>query len=408
MRIQYERAIVGVAGVLLACLLAAGCGGTKAGGEAKPAGMGAPQGPPPEVAVYVVKPERVAITTELAGRTAPCLMAEVRPQVGGIVQKRLFNEGADVKEGDVLYQIDPATLQAAFDNAQAALARAEANLTPLGSRSKRYSELLAAKALSQQEYDDAAAAVKQAEAEIGSARAALETARINLDHTRVTAPISGRIGKSTVTVGALVMASQPAALATIQQLDPIYVDVTQSSVNLLRLRQKMTDGLIQRDGANQAKVQLVLEDGTRYPLEGTLQFSDVTVDPATGSVGLRTVFPNPDHTLLPGMYARAILEEGVNEQALLVSQQGVTRDPRGNAVALVVGEGDKVEPRTLKVDRAIGEKWLVSEGLKPGDRVIMEGTQKARPGSVVTAVPYAPEALPAADASAAPQTAAAK
>ena len=254
-----------------------------------------------------VKPQRVAITTELPGRTSAYLVAEVRPQVGGIIQKRLFTEGSDVKAGDVLYQIDPATYQAAWDSAKAQLARAEANISTARVRAERYKELVEIKAVSRQEFDDATAALKQAEADIEGGKAAVETARINLAYTRVTAPIAGRIGKSSVTVGALVMAGQGMPLSTIQQIDPVYVDVTQSSASLLRLQQSMASGTLKRDSANRAKVKLILEDGTPYPLEGALQFQDVTVDPTTGSYILRIVFPNPKRVLLPGMFARAIL-----------------------------------------------------------------------------------------------------
>ena len=362
------------------------------------------QAGPPEVAVMEVKPQRIAITTELPGRTSAYLIAEVRPQVGGIIQKRLFAEGSDVKAGAVLYQIDPATYQAASDSAKAALARAEANVTSIRFRAERYKELVEIRAVSRQEYDDATAALKQAEAEIAAGKAAVETARINLAYTRVTAPIAGRIGKSSVTVGALVTAGQGIPLATIQQIDPVYVDVTQSSASLLRLQQSMASGALKRDNANRAKVKLILEDGTPYLLEGTLQFQDVTVDPTTGSYILRIVFPNPKRILLPGMFARAVLEEGVNEQALLIPQQGVSRDPKGNPVALIVDAEGKVQQRMLTLDRAIGDKWLVSAGLAPGDQVIVEGVQKVKPGASVKAVPFegarSPDARPAAPAAA--------
>ena len=367
--------------VLLGILILAGCGQNSTAKAPSQAG-------PPEVAVVEVKPERVAITTELPGRTSAYLVAEVRPQVGGIIQKRLFTEGSDVKAGAILYQIDPATYQAASDSAKAALARAEANVTSIRYRAERYKELVEIKAVSRQEYDDAAAALKQAEADIEAGKAAVETARINLAYTRVNAPITGRIGKSSVTVGALVTASQGIPLATIQQIDPVYVDVTQSSATLLRLQQSMASGALKRDSANRAKVKLILEDGTPYPLEGTLQFQDVTVDPTTGSVILRVVFPNPKGILLPGMFVRAILEEGVNEQALLVPQQGVSRDPKGNPLALVADTEGKVQQRMLTLDRAIGDKWLVSDGLAPGDRVIVEGLQKVKPGVSVKVVPF--------------------
>jgi membrane fusion protein (multidrug efflux system) len=384
---------VAIMGMLAAYLVLTGCGKT-------PVGSGPMQGGTPEVGVVVVQPQRVALTTELSGRTSAFLIAEVRPQVGGIIQKRLFTEGADVKAGAVLYQIDPATYQAAYSSAKALLARAEANLNPARLKAERYKELVKINAVSQQDYDDASAALKLAEADVEASKAALETARINLAYTSVTAPISGRISRSSVTVGALVSASQGTALATIQQLDQVYVDVTQSSAEILRLKQALASGQLKKAIASQSKVKLILEDGTPYPLEGVLKFSEVTVDQTTGSVTLRTVFPNPKHILLPGMYVRAVLEEGVNDKAILIPQQGVTRNPAGNAMVMVVGAEDKVEPRVIKVERTVGDSWLVSEGLKAGDRVILEGLQKARPGTPVKAVLFGskPDATPAATA----------
>jgi membrane fusion protein (multidrug efflux system) len=350
----------------------------------------------------------VALTTELSGRTSPQLLAEVRPQVGGIIQKRLFTEGSEVRAGQVLYQIDPASYQAAFASAKAAESRAEANLMTVRLRAGRYQELVKINAVSQQDNDDAQAALKQAEADVASTKAAVETARINLAYTKITAPISGRIGRSTVTDGALVTASQPAALATIQQLGSMYVDVTQSSADLIKLKQNLASGMLKKGESAQAKVKLLLEDGTPYPLPGTLKFSEVTVDQSTGSITLRAVFPNPKQTLLPGMFVRAILEEGVIDQAILVPQRGVTRDPSGGAMVMVVGAEDKVEPRPIKVVRTVGDSWLVSDGLKPGDRVILEGFQKARPGTPVKTVPFGAPPAPAAPAGAAPQPAPAK
>jgi membrane fusion protein (multidrug efflux system) len=312
--------------------------------------------------------------------------------VGGIIQKRLFTEGTDVKAGEVLYQIDPATYQAAYAGAKANLSRSEANIISVRLKAERYKELVDINAVSRQDYDDASAALKQAEADVEAGKAAVETARINLDYTKVTAPISGRIGRSSVTNGALVTASQPAALATIQQLSPIYVDVTQSSAELLRLKQNLASGLLKSNGAAQARVRLLLEDGSSYPLPGTLKFSEVTVDQSTGSITLRAIFPNPKQTLLPGMFVRAILEEGVNEHAILVPQRGVTRNPAGNAMVMVVGSEEKVEPRVIKVVQTVEDSWLVSEGLKAGDRVILEGLQKARPGTPVKAVPFGSKA----------------
>ncbi len=380
-------------GVLAGFLITSGC-------ERQPQNAAPPAGPP-EVSVVTLQPERVTITTELSGRTSAYLIAEVRPQVNGIIQKRLFTEGADVKAGDVLYQIDPALYQAAYDSARASLARAEANVTSIRYRSERYKELAAIKAVSRQDYDDTVAALKQAEAEIEVGKAAVESARINLDYTRVTAPISGSIGRSLVTVGALATAGQGSPLATIQQIDPVYVDVTQSSASLLRLQQSMESGTLKRDRSNRARVRLNLEDGTPYPLEGALQFQDITVDPTTGSYILRIVFPNPRRILLPGMYVRAILEEGVNEQAILVPQQGVGRNPKGEPVSLIVDAEGRVQQRMLTLDRTVGDKWLVSSGLEPEDRVIVEGSQKVKPGVSVKAVPFSeahnPAAPPAAE-----------
>ena len=363
---------------------------------------------PPEVGIVVVKQEKVALTTELSGRTSPQLLAEVRPQVGGIIQKRLFTEGSEVSKGQVLYQIDPASYQAAFASAKAAESRAEANLFSVRLKAGRYQDLVKINAVSQQDNDDAQASLKQAEADVASTKAAVETARINLAYTKITAPISGRIGRSTVTDGALVTASQTAALATIQQLGSMYVDVTQSSADLLKLKQNLASGMLKKGESAQAKVKLLLEDGTPYPLTGTLKFSEVTVDQSTGSITLRAVFPNPKQTLLPGMFVRAVLEEGVIDQAILIPQRGVTRNPAGGAVVMVVGTEDKAEPRPIKVVRTVGDSWLVSDGLKVGDRVILEGLQKARPGTPVKPVPFGAPPAPAAPAGAAPQPAPAK
>jgi len=344
------------------------------------------QQPVPEVAVTVMRYEKVPITTELPGRTSAYLVAEVRPQVSGIIQKRLFVEGSDVKAGDVLYQIDPAPYRAALNNAMGALGRAEANLPAIRSKYERYKDLVNDKAVSQQEYEDIAAAYKQAEADIQYWKASVESARINLGYTNITAPITGRVGKSNVTVGALVTANQPAALAVIQQIDPIYVDATQSSASQLQLKGHMAAGRIKSAGKDQARVKLMLEDGTPYNIEGSLKFSDITVEPSTGSFILRMVFPNPKFTLLPGMYVRAIVQEGVIEKAILVPQQGIFRDPKGNPFTLIVDAEGKVQQRKLTLGRAIGDKWNVSEGLKVGDRVIVEGIQKVRPGVSVKVI----------------------
>ncbi len=347
-----------------------------------------PATPMPEVATVTIAQQRVVLTTELPGRTSPYLISEVRPQVNGLVLKRLFTEGTDVKAGQELYQIDPAPFQAALDNAKAALGRAEANLPAIQSRVNRYKEALAEKAVSQQDFDDADAALKQATADVQYYKAMVETATINLKYAHVVSPISGRIGKSAVTDGAIVTAYQPMALATIQQLDPIYVDVPQSTTELLRLKERLEAGHLNRDGENQNKVQLILEDGTVYSEEGTLQFRDVSVDPTTGSVILRMVFPNPKGILLPGMFVRAVVKEGVNEKAILIPQQAVARDPKGNPTALAVGNDGKVIQKLLTVDRTIGDKWLVSSGIASGDSVIVEGMQKVRPGATVKAVPF--------------------
>ncbi|MCX5861787.1 MAG: efflux RND transporter periplasmic adaptor subunit [Deltaproteobacteria bacterium] len=348
------------------------------------------QSPPPvpEVVTVNAQPQRLVLTTELPGRTSAYLVAEIRPQVNGIIQKRLFPEGSEVKAGDVLYQIDPAPFHAALDSARAALGRSEANLPTIRLRAERYRGLLSEKAVSQQDYDDKEAALKQAEADIEYWKAAVETARINLGYTRVTAPIAGRIGKSNVTDGALVTAYQALALATIQEIDPIYVDVPQSTSELLRLKRRLEEGHLNQDGPNQKKVKLTLEDGAAYPLNGTLQFRDVTVDPTTGSVILRVVFPNPEGVLLPGMFVRAVVKEGINEHAILIPQQAVSRDPKGNPVTLIVDGEGHVQQRMLSLDRAIGDKWLVSSGLSPGDRVIIEGMQRVRPGASVKVVPF--------------------
>lgn len=397
MQTTYSTKLIAVAGIIIAALMTASCSKPK---------QAPPQSGTPEVGVVTVQPQRVAITTELPGRTSPFLIAEVRPQVGGIIRKRLFVEGSDVKAGQTLYQIDPATYQAAFASAKAAETRAEANLIPARLKEGRYKDLVKIRAVSQQDYDDAQAALKQAEADVAATRAAVETARINLAYTKITAPISGRIGRSTVTDGALVTASQTTALATIQQFNSMYVDVTQSSSELLKLKQSLASGLLKKGGTDQARVKLLLEDGSAYPVPGTLKFSEVTVDQGTGSITLRAIFPNPKQTLLPGMFVRAIVEEGVNEQAILVPQRGVTRNPKGEAVVMLVGAEEKVEPRTIKVARTIGDNWLVSDGLKAGDRVIVEGFQKARPGTAVKPMPFGakPETPPAGT----PQPAAAK
>ncbi len=341
----------------------------------------------PEVGTVTIRVERAVLTMELPGRTSAFLVAEIRPQVNGIIQKRLFKEGSDVKTGSILYQIDPAPYQAAYEQAKAAVAVAEANVPSSRSRVERYKKLLAIRAVGEQDYDDAVSVFVTAEAGAVSARAAMENARINLEYTPIKSPIPGRIGRSNVTVGALVNAYQGSPLAVVQQMDPIYVDLIQSSAEVLRLRRNMESGRLKQDKVAWSKVKLLLEDGTPYPLDGTLQFRDVTVDPSTGSVTLRAVFPNPDNVLLPGMFVRALVEEGMNDAALFVPQQGVTRNAKGDPIAWVVDKTGKVEQRLLEVDRAIGDKWLVTKGLAVGDQVIVEGSQKVRPGASVKVVP---------------------
>ncbi|EJP5710314.1 efflux RND transporter periplasmic adaptor subunit [Salmonella enterica] len=345
----------------------------------------------PQVTVYVVETAPLAVTTELPGRTSAFRIAEVRPQVSGIVLKRNFTEGSDVEAGQSLYQIDPATYQADYDSAKGELAKSEAAAAIAHLTVKRYVPLVGTKYISQQEYDQAIADARQADAAVVAAKAAVESARINLAYTKVTSPISGRIGKSNVTEGALVTNGQSTELATVQQLDPIYVDVTQSSNDFMRLKQSVEQGNLHKDSAS-STVQLVMENGQVYPIKGTLQFSDVTVDESTGSITLRAVFPNPQHSLLPGMFVRARIDEGVQPNAILVPQQGVTRTPRGDAMVMVVNDKSQVEARNVVAAQAIGDKWLISEGLKPGDKVIVSGLQKARPGVQVKATTDAPAA----------------
>lgn len=385
-RTPYAR----VAGTLAAGLVLAFLYSPVVGAQ-PPGGMNAP---PPEVAFITVQPEEITLTTELPGRTSAYLVAEVRPQVSGIIQKRAFTEGSNVKEGDVLYEIEPAPYQAAYDLAVAGLARAEANVPPVELMVQRQKDLVPTGAVSQQAYDEAVAKLKQVKAEVEYSKAAIKSAKINLDFTQVKAPISGRIGRSNVTVGALATAHQGPAFATIQQLDPIYVDVTQSTAQMEALRKRLEDGRLVRNDDTVNKARLLLEDGTEYSGEGTLQFRDVTVDPTTGSVILRILFSNPDEMLLPGMFVRAVITEGVNTQAILVPQQAVTRTPRGAPLVMLVNAEGKSEQRMLTLERTIGDRWLVSEGLAPGDRVIVEGLQRLRPGMAVNAVPWEPGKAP--------------
>ncbi len=360
-RTPAKRALVPALLVAMATL--AGCGKNEAPQQAQT----------PEVGVVTLQAQTVPLSTELPGRTTAFRVAEVRPQVNGIILKRLFKEGSDVKEGQQLYQIDPATYEATYQSAKA-------NLMSTQQQAERYKLLVADEAVSKQQYADAQAAALQA-------KAAVDQAQINLRYTKVLSPISGRIGRSAVTEGALVTNGQATAMATVQQLDPIYVDVTQPSTSLLRLRRELAAGNLQKAGDNAAKVKLFLEDGSAYPLEGRLEFSEVSVDQGTGSVTIRAVFPNPRHELLPGMFVHAVLQEGVKDKAILAPQQGVTRDLRGQPTALVLGADDKVELRNIKTDRTVGAYWLVTEGLKPGDRLITEGLQYVQPGAKAKAVP---------------------
>jgi membrane fusion protein (multidrug efflux system) len=339
-----------------------------------------------EVAIVTVAPQPVELTTELPGRTSAYQMAEIRPQVNGIIQQRLFREGADVKAGQQLYQVDPAPLRVKYDLAKASLGKARANLPSVQLRVERYQELLADNAVSRQDYDDAAATLGQTRADIQYWEAAVEAARIDLEYTRINAPFPGRIGRSHLKTGTLVTAYQAAPLATLQQLDPIYVDVVQSSADLLRLRRNLATGRLSKEDENGQKVRLFLEDGTPYPLEGTLQFADVTVDPTTGSFSMRIVVPNPDHILLPGMFVRAVVKEGVARQATLVPQQGVSRTPKGEPIVLVVDHAGTVRQRLLTLDRAIGDQWLIASGLATGEHLIVEGMLKVRPGMAVSTV----------------------
>ena len=375
---------------VIAALLFTACGDKQP--EPGPPGPG---GEAPAVTVVTVRSEAVPVVSELPGRTTPYMIAEVRPQVSGIIKQRHFKEGSEVKPGQVLYQIDPAPYQAALDSAQADLARAEANAEAVRLRADRYAELVKIEAVSKQDNEEAAAAMKQAQADIGSAKAALQKAKIDFGYTRVTSPIAGRIGRSAVTAGALVTANQAEPLATVQKLDPIYVDLTQSSGELLRMRRDLESGKFSRDGNDAVPVQLVLEDGSLHGAGGKLAFSEVTVDQATGSVTLRAVFPNPRGELLPGMYVRARLSQGVQANAILVPHAAVSRDPKGNASVLVVNGESKVETRTVKAGRSHGDQWVVTEGLAAGDRVIVEGLQRVKPGTPVEAQDMAAAGPPA-------------
>lgn len=372
---------------LLAAL--AGCGDKPAAGANGPAAGGAP--PPPEVAVVTIEPKRLSLTTELPGRLEASRIAQVRARVPGIVLKRTFEEGSNVKAGQVLFRIDPASLQAAFSSTQAAVSKAQANLAQASLKVQRYKPLVETSAISKQEYDDALTAQKQAVADLATSRATSQNAGLSLGYATVTAPISGRIGRAQVTEGALVGQGEATPLATVQQVDPIYVNLTQSSTDVLRLRRAMASGKLQSAGPDAARVELVTEDGQVYPQSGKLLFSDLTVDESSGAITLRASFPNPSRMLLPGMYVRARLEQAVNDAALTVPQQAVQRTNDGASV-MVVGTDNKVAARPVKADTAQGNLWVVTSGLKPGDRVIVEGLQKAKPGAVVKTVPWTPPA----------------
>lgn len=369
---------------LLAGLLSlmAGCGDQIPSAKAQGAGM-----PPPEVSIVTVQPQRIVMTTELPGRVEATRIAQVRARVAGIVQKRVFREGSEVKAGEVLFRIDPAPFQATFNSAQASVAKAEANLAQANLKVQRYKPLVETNAISKQEYDDALTAQKQVTADLASAKAAQETARLNLGYATVTAPISGRIGRAQVTEGALVGQGEATPLATIQQLHPIYVNLTQSSSEVFELQRAMASGRLKKVGRDEAKVTLVTDDGRPYPHDGKLLFSDISVDESTGAITLRAEFPNPERMLLPGMYVRARLEQAVSENAITVPQQAVMRDPSGASV-MVVGKDDKVAPQPVKVESAQGTAWVISDGLKAGDRVIVEGLQKVKPGAPVKPVPW--------------------
>jgi membrane fusion protein (multidrug efflux system) len=377
MHLQRSATVTAVGLAAIALTLAA-CG--QKGGAGGGMGMGGPT----EVGYIVAQSQAVGLTTELAGRTSAHLVSEVRPQVGGVIKARLFQEGSIVRAGQSLYQIDPATYQATYNSAAAALAQAQAQATAAKLKADRYKALVATGAVSKQDNDDAQAAALQTAAAVAVQKAALDTARINLNYTRVAAPISGRIGKSAVTPGALVTASQATALATVQDLSKIYVDLTQTSAELLKLQAAFNSGKLGRSGS--AQVTLKLEDGSTYPIPGRLEFSDVTVDPTTGSVVLRAIFDNPNGVLLPGMYVRAILDKGVANNGILIPQAAVSRDPKGAAIVQVVDAKGGLAPRPVTASQTVGDKWLITTGLNVGDKVVVEGLQKVRPGAPVKPV----------------------
>lgn len=384
-----RRTLVSTVSVAILAILAAGCAKQNPA-PAAPAAV--------EVGVVTVTASPVTLTRELPGRTSAFRVAEVRARVNGIVQKRLFDEGSDVKAGQPLYKIDPAPYQAALDSAKASLARAEANAASIRLQEERSKQLVGAQAISQQEYDNALAGLQAAEADIAAAKAAVQTAEINLGYTTVTSPISGRIGRAEVTEGAYVQAATATLLATVQQLDPLYVDLTQSSTEVLQLRRALAEGRLTATARGEAKVALLFDNGSPYDEEGSLEFSDVTVNASTNSITLRAIFPNPRGELLPGMFVRARLEEGDAPAALLVPMLGVTRNTKGEPTALVVGSDGKVELRVLRIARAIGNRWLVADGLADGDRVIVQNLQRVAPGAAVVTVPATNVPAPAGSA----------
>lgn len=375
----------------LALLLALGACGKK---EAPPAP------PPPQVGVITLASDSAVLTSELPGRITAFETSEVRPQVNGLIEARLFREGQEVRAGQPLYRIDPSPYRAQVASARAALARAEAAIASSAALSRRYGELVKINAIARQEFENSQTSAAQARADVGAQRAALQTAQIDLARTTIKAPITGRIGRSDFTPGALVTAGQTNPLTTIQRIDTVYVDLTQSSADLLRLRQQILQGAVSSGGT--ARVKLKLEDGSTYPMEGELQFADVTVDPATGSQTIRATFPNPRRLLLPGMYVRAEIVQGTQAQVLLVPQMAVSRDEKGNPTIMVVGRDNKVEVRQITTARTAGENWIVSDGVKPGEKVIVEGGMMLRPGAVVTPTPYTkqPPATPGQPATA--------
>ena len=369
--------LTGLAAIAAATLLG-GCGAQQP-----------PAPPPPTVGVVVLKSESVTLLRELPGRIAAIETSDVRPQIGGVMKRRLFTEGSIVRAGQLLYEIEDAPYRATLNSARGGLARAQAAIYSTRLQAERYRGLVGINAVSKQESDNAEASAQQARADVASQQAAVQSAQVNLAFTRIRAPISGRIGRSLFTPGALVQAGQASALATIQRTDKVYVDVTQSAAQIIDLKEALRAGGLTRNGADGARVQLLLPNGTVYPIEGRLEFSEVTVDTTTGAVTLRATFPNPDGLLLPGLYVRAKLVEGIRQQAIMAPQQGISHDPRGRATAMVVNARNKVEPRVVTTDRAVGDKWIVTGGLKPGDRLIVEGLVNLQPGTVVR--PGAPQ-----------------